>query len=127
LHAWVWLPNPAGPFVTDNWTLPLARLGIDASHRTLNPDAIRGVSLANDNASYYEQTIETSLAPGATELKLIQSIVARHRAEARAEVRKDPTLRNASRIARAWTSLWNDLEKSLPRDGAALRSLRARL
>ena len=37
LHAWVWLPNPAGPFVTDNWTLPLARVGIDASHRTLSP------------------------------------------------------------------------------------------
>jgi hypothetical protein len=85
------------------------------------------VSLANDEASYYEQTIETSLAPSDMEFKLIQSIVARHRAEARAEARKDPTLRDASRIATAWTSLWNDLEKSLPRDGAALRSLRARL
>jgi hypothetical protein len=126
LHAWVWLPNPAGLFVTDNWALPLARLGIDASHRTLSSDAIRGVSLANDNASYYEQTIETSLAPNDMQLTLIQTIVARHRAEARAEARKDPTLRDGSRIAAAWTSLWNDLEKSLPRDGAALRSLRAR-
>jgi hypothetical protein len=127
LHAWVWLPNPAGSFVTDNWTLPLARIGIDASHHTLSRDAIRGVSLANDDASYYEQTIETSLAPSDIELKLIRSVVARHRAEARAEARKDPTLRNASGIATAWTSLWSDLEKSLPRDGAALRSLRARL
>ncbi|HJP86728.1 MAG TPA: hypothetical protein VJ852_12100 [Gemmatimonadaceae bacterium] len=127
LHAWVWLPNPAGPFVTDNWTLPLARLGINASHRALSPDAIRGVSLANDNASYYEQTIETSLAPTDPEWRLIQSIVARHRAEARAEARKDPTLRDGSRIAAAWTSMWNDLEKSLPRDRAGLRSLRGRL
>jgi len=125
LHAWVWLSNPAGPFVTDNWTLPLARLGIDASHRTLSPDAIRGVSLANDDASYYEQTIETSLAPSDVELKLIRNIVARHRAAARAEVRKDPELRDASRVAAAWTSLWDDLEKSLPHDGAALQSLRA--
>ena len=85
------------------------------------------MSLANDDAGYYEQTIETSLAPSDVELKLIQSIVARHRAEARAEVRKDPTLRDASRIAAAWASLWNDLEESLPRDGAALRSLRVRL
>ncbi len=69
LHAWVWLPNPAGSFVTDNWTLPLARLGIDASHRTLSPDAIRGVSLANDDAGYYEQTIETSLAASDMEMK----------------------------------------------------------
>jgi hypothetical protein len=107
--------------------LPLARLGIDASHHTLSPDAIRGVSLANDDASYYEQTIETSLAPADMDVKLIQTIVARHRAEARTETRKDPTLRDASRIAAAWTSLWNDLEKSLPRDSGALRSLRARL
>lgn len=127
LHAWVWLPNPAGAFVTDNWTLPLARLGIDASHRTLSPDAIRGVSLANDDASYYEQTIETSLAPSDTELKLIQRIVSRHRAEARTEARKDPTLRDPTRIAAAWTSLWNDLEKSMPRERPALRSLRTRL
>ena len=127
LHAWVWLPNPAGAFVTDNWTLPLARLGIDASHHALSPEAIRGVSLANDSANYYEQTIETSLAPTDVELTLIQSIVARHRAEARAEVRKDPTLRDPSRIAAAWTSLWSDLKKSLPHDGAALWSLRARL
>jgi len=127
LHAWVWLPNPAGSFVTDNWTLPLARLGIDASHRALSPEAVRGVSLANDSASYYEQTIETSLAPTDADLKLIRSIIARHRAEARAEVRKDPTLRDAGGVAAAWTSLWDDLEKSLPRERAALRSLRARL
>ncbi|MFL5613542.1 MAG: hypothetical protein ACJ796_07780 [Gemmatimonadaceae bacterium] len=28
MHAWVWLPNPAGMFATDNWALPFARLGI---------------------------------------------------------------------------------------------------
>lgn len=127
LHAWAWLSNPAGPFVTDNWALPLVRLGIDASHRRLSPDEIRGVSLANDDAGYYEQTIETSLAPSDVEVKLIQRIVARHRAEARAQAEKDPMLRDASGVAAAWTSLWNDLEKSLPRGGAALRSLRARL
>jgi len=36
-------------------------------------------------------------------------------------------LRDAGGVAAAWTSLWNDLEKSLPRESAALRSLRARL
>jgi hypothetical protein len=127
LHAWIWLANPAGPFVTDNWTLPLARLGIDASRRTLSPEMIRGLSLATDSAGYYEQTIETSLTPNDAETKLIRGIVERHRAAARAELRRDPTLQDASRIAAAWTSLWADLEKSLPRDGAALRSLRARL
>ena len=127
LHAWVWLPNPAGAFVTDNWTLPLARLGIDASHHALSRNAIRGVSLANDNASYYEQTLETSLAPSDIELKLIESSVSRYRAEARAEARKDPTLRDGSRIEDAWTRFWVDLEKSLPRHRAALQSLRDRL
>ncbi len=127
LHAWVWVPNPAGPFVTDNWTLPLARVGIDASHRTLSPEAIRGVSLANDDAGYYEQTIETSLATSEIESRIIQSVVARHRADALAEARRDPMLRDPRGIAAAWTSLWNDLENSLPRDRAALQLLRGRL
>ena len=30
MHAWVWLPNPAGTFATDNWALPFARLGLPA-------------------------------------------------------------------------------------------------
>jgi hypothetical protein len=127
LHAWVWLPNPVGPFVTDNWTLPLARLGVDGSRRTLSADAIRGVSLASDNAGYYDETIQTSLMPSDDELKLIHSIVGRHRAEARAELRKDPMLRDGRGIATAWRSLWNDLDRSLPRNRLALRTLRARL
>jgi hypothetical protein len=24
MHAWIWEPNPAGPFATDNWALPFA-------------------------------------------------------------------------------------------------------
>lgn len=127
LHAWVWLPNPAGPFVTDNWTLPLARLGIDVSRRTLSSDAIRGVSLANDDVGYYEETIETSLTPSDNESKLIQSILGRHRTQARAELRKDPMLRDTRGIAAAWSSLWNDLENSLPNVRPALRALRGRL
>jgi hypothetical protein len=28
LHAWLWSPNPAGMFGTDNWTIPFLRLGL---------------------------------------------------------------------------------------------------
>ncbi|MGH7627661.1 MAG: hypothetical protein ACREOJ_20390 [Gemmatimonadaceae bacterium] len=28
LHAWLWLPNPAGMFASDNWALPFVRAGV---------------------------------------------------------------------------------------------------
>ncbi|HEY2377947.1 MAG TPA: hypothetical protein VGH98_18380 [Gemmatimonadaceae bacterium] len=44
MHAWVWLPNPAGTFATDNWALPFARLGIPAPANA-SPRAARAVAL----------------------------------------------------------------------------------
>ncbi|MGH2607939.1 MAG: hypothetical protein ACRDHF_02515, partial [Tepidiformaceae bacterium] len=41
LHAWIWLDNPAGVFRTDNWSLPFARVGLEAP-----PGVTRGAAEA---------------------------------------------------------------------------------
>ena len=45
MHAWVWLPNPAGMFATDNWALPFTRVGVPAPPNA-SPRAARAVALA---------------------------------------------------------------------------------
>jgi hypothetical protein len=118
LHAWVWTPNPAGLFVTDNWTLPLERLG--APSRPMTADALRGLTLAADSSGYYELTLRTSLDLADAESRAIAGIVERHRRGARASS-------SETALAAAWTGLWADLERALPRRTADLRAVRARL
>lgn len=53
MHAWVWTPNPAGTFVTDNWDLPYTRVGL-ARPAGSSARAARAVALAN-SVSYYSR------------------------------------------------------------------------
>src|SRR4051812_6614258 len=59
LRALAWTINPPGAFITENWSLPSYRAGISA--RAMPADAVRGLSLAEDSESYYEQTLSTAL------------------------------------------------------------------
>ena len=52
LHAWTGAPNPAGLFVSDNWTLPFVRLGL-AVPATVDPFAARALSLASGGEPYW--------------------------------------------------------------------------
>ncbi len=52
LHAWVGVPNPAGPFTTENWALPFARLGFPAPD-PIPVGAARALSLAAGAKDYY--------------------------------------------------------------------------
>jgi hypothetical protein len=122
LHVWAWTPNPAGPFVTDNWTLPLARRG--ASARALSPEAMRGLTLAADSASYYEQTIHVALGASNVEESAIDRAVANARRTARAAIARDPSGADGDALAAAWGALWAELERSLPRRVDALRAVR---
>jgi len=54
MHAWIWQPNPAGMFVTDNWSLPYARVGLPVPASA--PDgATRAISLLGGASGYYER------------------------------------------------------------------------
>jgi hypothetical protein len=119
LHAWVWSTNPAGVFVTDNWSLPLERLGARTNRFT--DDALRGLALAADSSGYYELTVQSSIGATEAETKAIGRVIdAQRRVARRAGV-------NDVALAAAWKDLWTNLERALPARAASLRSVRARL
>lgn len=52
LHVWTDVPNPAGPFVAENWSLPFARLGLIPP--PLFPEgAARAASLLTGGKTYF--------------------------------------------------------------------------
>jgi hypothetical protein len=53
LHVWAWFENPDGPFATDNWALPFARLGLTVPDSAPDSDAWHAVALAAGGDRYY--------------------------------------------------------------------------
>ncbi|MEO7713053.1 MAG: hypothetical protein ABIV10_09055 [Gemmatimonadaceae bacterium] len=131
LHAWVWTSNPDGPFATDNWALPLARLGI-ASAGPAPRDAIRALALAEDGDGYHRTIMSASLQLSAHEDSVLGTLLRQRRLHIEPDVR---TIRQAgtlgeaesARLAGTWDSLWTELQIALPSRAHALRQLRARM
>ena len=135
LHAWVWTPNDAGVFATDNWGLPALRVGATAP-LALSRDALRGLALASDTTDYYALMIRTGLAGrgglSAAEERAVLANLAEHRARAMRAVSR---VRGDSRVpddvgvslASVWASLWSALEQALPARRSQLRQLRQHL
>jgi hypothetical protein len=65
LHLWTEAPNPAGPFATENWALPFARLGLTVPD-PLPPGAARALSLAAGGDSYFIELINAASGPDAS-------------------------------------------------------------
>ena len=130
LHAWIWIDNPDGLFVTDNWSLPFARLG------TVTPrgarEVARSATLATSAADYYRQAIEEALAPSNGERSRYVDIFARYEQLAAAEMkpavqRGHLTPDEAEHLAKLWPELWQTLEMALPARAATLRALEHRV
>lgn len=56
LHIWTALANPAGPYASDNWALPFARVGVDPP-RDLDSEIGRALSLAVGGRRYLEAVL----------------------------------------------------------------------
>lgn len=131
LHAWIWIENPDGLFVTDNWSLPFVRLGTvmpDARGRDAAPSA----ALATTAADYYGQAIDAALAPSPAERFLLEATLTDYRRRAAADVqpattRGHLTAREAERLADLWPEMWRSLETTLPARAKALREVRHRI
>jgi len=119
LHVWTHAPNPAGPFATDNWTLPARRLGVPAA--MLGADATRGVSLAQDATGYYELMLRTALRPTDDEEIVIEAVLDEAMAAARRAGKSEAAL------AESWEQLWRRLGERLPRHRAELVALKREL
>lgn len=131
LHAWVWTSNPDGPFATDNWALPLSRLGI-ASAGPAPRDAIRALALAEDGDSYHRTMMSASLQLSAHEDSVVGSLLRQRRLHIEPNVRTIRQTRTLSAVESAglagnWNSLWTELQIALPARAQALRQLRARM
>ena len=106
LHLWTETPNPAGPFATENWALPFARLGF-APPASLPPDAGRALSLLSGGESYFTELVVA--AGGAEASSTAQSILAEARSEVVQLVRDSPHAEPLSgpsleRLVTIWTA-----------------------
>jgi hypothetical protein len=124
LHAWVWETNPAGLFATDNWRLPLVRAREQV--KSLPHDALRGLALAEDSASYYEQTLVAALELTDADARRAVDAIRAARRDARAAAFARPSLHETA-LAASWARLWSSLETALPSRTRALREIRAKL
>lgn len=59
LHVWTALANPAGPYASDNWALPFARVGV-ASPMRVDYETGRAFSLAVGGRRYLEAVLTDS-------------------------------------------------------------------
>jgi hypothetical protein len=131
MHAWVWSSNPDGAFATNNWSLPLARLGIPVPEADAH-DALRALALAGDDGDYHLLVLRTAarLSPS-EELTAGRVLATYHERAAREAV----SVRSAGRLtqdasqhlAGIWDALWADLERALPARADRLRALRHEL
>ena len=125
LHVWTNIPNPAGPFATDNWTLPARRLALRDD--ALDSTASRAAALAEDASGYYALMLETALHPSRAEHLAIDSVLSAARADARARVAALRSGKEQPRLGESWESMWKELARRLPRRAAELRALRGEL
>jgi hypothetical protein len=131
LHAWIWVPNPAGVFVTDNWTLPLVRLGIAPPPR-ISPSAARMAALATSAATYYHLALDEGLEPTDAERARIDTVLDDYgrrasRALNGAVTAKRLTANDADVLAELWNEMWDTLDKTVPQQAHALGAARHRL
>lgn len=60
LHVWTLLPNPAGAFAAENWSLPFARLHLAPPASALEATA-RALSLVSGSEEFYSNLLESEL------------------------------------------------------------------
>ena len=131
LHAWLWVPNPAGVFVTNNWSLPGTRLGLSVPDATPR-DALHALALAGDEDGYLLLTLRTGLGLSPNEESAASQVLARQRTLAVREANVAQRAHRfapeqATRLASLWAATWTELERALPRKAAQLRALRHQL
>jgi hypothetical protein len=81
LHVWTLLPNPAGDFAAENWSLPFARLHLKPP-ATAPEAAARALSLVSGSEEFYSNLLESELssAPPEAWRVALAAAVARARA-----------------------------------------------
>jgi hypothetical protein len=130
LHAWIWTPNPAGLFVTDNWSLPFARLGI-AAPGDVTRDAARAAALVTDD-EYYRTALTEGLTPTEAQRVRLDSTIEAHRRLAEEVTRAGAargrlTSQEEEGLGHIWRDLWPALSTIVPERTTALGNVKHRV
>jgi hypothetical protein len=122
LHLWIWVDNPAGESVTDNWALPFARLGVAAPPQP-PVGAARALSLLSGAVPYYAALARAAATPGEADSRRVDAALDRAAGRVRAwwSTRAPSATLTPDELAMldaSWTSAWQELEASVAPDVA---------
>ena len=131
LHAWIVTPNADGIFATDNWSLPLVRLGLATTPAApIDRDALRAIALTEDEDEYHRLVVRTTLRLSDPEDSTVAAVIDAQKLRADRDVAamkasQQFTREASDRLTNTWRTMWLDIEKALPSRVAELRRLRA--
>jgi hypothetical protein len=112
LHAWVWQPNPAGVFATDNWSLPYVRLGLQPPAQPRPGPTTLALALAAGGEQYFHTLLRMRYRPRPSEALRTGGILARYARSLHASVVVEKA--DSAMIADQWQALDNDLRAACP-------------
>ena len=127
LHAWAWLPNPDGPFITDNPALPYARHGL-ARPADDEPRLRAALSLAAGTVDYYELASRADEPHPSGDAAAVRALLSRYAAAAATEVAGTGGslgVHERAALLSRWDALWRDLAIAVPERGGVSARLRA--
>lgn len=121
LHAWIWLENPEGTFVTDNWALPYARVGLRAVPGS--GGAARALAFVSGAAPYYISLAKQVGSPNDVERERIAATLARHQALIATWWRlrtpnPETSAADVGTLNGMWNAMWSEVERSVSADVA---------
>jgi hypothetical protein len=112
LHAWVWQPNPAGVFASDNWSLPYVRMGLEPpTHPRPGPTTL-ALALAAGGEQYFHTLLRMRYQPRPSEALRTGGILARYARSLHASVVIEKA--DSAMIAGQWESLDHELRAACP-------------
>lgn len=117
LHAWLWSPNPAGVFGTDNWTIPFLRLGL-VPPPEFPVAAARALSLVSGAEQHFLNLAGAGAAEAVTPL-IRKCANAAKQISDRSREAGGPVSREAlQRLTAEWTSLIAEVARVAGKDAA---------
>lgn len=115
LHAWVWVENPEGYFVADNWALSYQRLGLNPPQE-LNPQSAKALFLVDGGIEYFSEFISLSLKKNENNKEEVESILIQQAKKVNKKVLKlkenQGYVSNESQeeLKLIWIEMWKEIE-----------------
>jgi hypothetical protein len=107
LHAWIWIDNPRGTWVADNWALPLVRAGLRPDSVAI--EAAQALSLTAAGAVEYYTRAAAAAGADSVGRERAREAIARSAEEAKAVRASASGALDAAEVARL-SGIWSSLQ-----------------